>query len=207
LPAGLSFEAAATIPTAGGTALQALRDKGQIKAGQRVLIIGAAGGVGSFAVQLAKYFKAHVTATCSTSKVSFVKSLGADHVIDYSKEDVTKLGQRYDLIIDIAAYRFFAAYKPIMTPKGAYVQVGGSLKQLFRVMMFGGLHSKRNGKRFGNVIQKSNQQNLLDLNEIITSGQVTPSISRCYPLAQVPDAMRAYGNKQIQGKVAITIGQ
>ncbi|MFN8419311.1 MAG: NAD(P)-dependent alcohol dehydrogenase [Anaerolineae bacterium] len=202
----LTFEEAATVPTAGMTALQGLRDKGKIQSGQKVLITGASGGVGTFAVQLAKYFGAEVTAMCSTNKLDVVRSLGADRVIDYSKEDVTKMGQRFDLILDIAAYRPFAAYAPILNPDGIYVLAGGALGRIFRAMLLGPLASIGKRQTFGNVAAQPTQKDLLTLKELLEAGKVRPVIDRCYTLEELAEAMRYFGDRHVRGKVAITVG-
>jgi NADPH:quinone reductase-like Zn-dependent oxidoreductase len=202
-PTNLSFEAAATVPGAALTALQGLRDYGQIQAGQRVLINGASGGVGSFAVQIAKSFGAEVTGVCSTKKVEMVRSLGADQVIDYTQTDVTQQQQRYDLILDAAAFRSFFDYRSILTPRGTYVLVGGSTVRLFQVLLLGGLFSKKQGQKVKGVVVKTNQADLLLLKQMVEAGQIVPYVDRCYSLSEVPAAIRYVEQRQVQGKVAI----
>src|SRR5450432_296186 len=161
-PAKVSFEEAATVPLAGVTALQGLRDKGHIQAGQKVLINGASGGVGTFAVQIAKSFGAEVTAVCSTGKMDMVRSLGADHVIDYTIEDFTQNGQRYDLILAANGYHPLSAYKRALAPNGIYVMAGGAASQMFQALLLGPWMST-GGKKLGNVSAKSNQKDLVTL--------------------------------------------
>ena len=154
-PANLSFEEAAAVPMAAITALQGLRDQGQIQPGQKVLINGASGGVGTFAVQIAKSFGAEVTAVCSTRNLDQARSLGADHVIDYTKEDFTQNGQQYDLILAANGYHPLSAYKRALTPKGIYVMAGGSMAQIFQAMLLGSWMSKTGGKKMGGVSAKT----------------------------------------------------
>ena len=150
-PANLSFEEAAAVPMAALTALQGLRDAGQIQPGQKVLINGASGGVGTFAVQIAKYFGAEVTAVCSTRNLDQARSLGADHVIDYTQEDFTQSGQQYDLILAANGYHPLSAYQRALTPQGIYVMAGGSMAQIFQAMLLGSWMSKSGGKKMGGV--------------------------------------------------------
>ncbi len=157
-PARLSFEEAAAVPVAALTALQGLRDKGHIQPGQKVLINGASGGVGTFAVQIAKSFGAEVTAVCSTRNVDMVRSIGADHVIDYTQEDFTRNGQRYDLILAANGYHSISAYKRALSPKGMYVMTGGSMAQMFQAMLLGPWISRNGSKKMGNLMAKPNQK-------------------------------------------------
>jgi NADPH:quinone reductase-like Zn-dependent oxidoreductase len=203
-PANLTFEQAAAVPLAAVTALQGLR-QGQIRAGQKVVINGASGGVGTFAVQIAKAFGAEVTAVCSTTKMEMVRSLGADHVIDYTQEDFTKNGQCYDLILAVNGYQPIAAYKRALCPKGVYVMVGGRGAQLAQAMLLGPLLALGGDKKLGNVSAKGNQKDLAVVAELIEAGKVTPVIDRRYPLHQVPDAMRQLGEGHSRGKIVITL--
>jgi len=200
-PADLPFEEAAAVPMAGLTALQGLRDKGRIRPGQRVLVNGASGGVGSFAVQIAKSFGAEVTAVCRTSKTDFVRSLGADHVIDYMKEDVTGTGGKYDLIFDVAAYRSILAYKRILSPSGIYVLAGGAMTRILQLMLL----SMIGKKNMGVMLAKVNQKDLLELVALIQAGKVKPIVDRRYPLDKAADAFRYLEAGNVRGKVVVTI--
>ena len=204
-PANISFEEAAAIPNAATPALQGLRDKGQIQSGQKVLINGASGGVGTFAVQIAKSYGAEVTGVCSTRKMDKVRSIGADHVIDYTQEDFTKSGQRYDLILAAAGSHSIFDYKRALSPKGIYVCVGGSFAQYFQAMLLGPLISMMGSKKLGSAFGKSNQKDLAFLIELFEADKVVPVIDRRYPLSEVADAMRYYGEGHAQGKVVITV--
>lgn len=204
-PINTSFEEAATVPAASMTALQGLRDLGQIQAGQKVLINGASGGVGSFAVQLAKVFGAEVTAVCSTKKMEIVRSLGADHVIDYTQTDVTKNGQLYDLIFDAAAYRSVFDYLPSLTTEGTYVLVGGSTARFFQVMFLGSLISRISHRQVKCLASKPNQADLVILRDLLEARKITPFIDRLYKLSEVPTAIRHLEERQVIGKVAIVV--
>jgi NADPH:quinone reductase-like Zn-dependent oxidoreductase len=204
-PSNLSFEEAATVPMAAVTALQGLRDEGRIQAGQKVLINGASGGVGTFAVQIAKSFGAEVTAVCSTRNVDQARSLGADHVIDYTKEDFTKSGQKYDLIFAANGYHPLSAYKRALTPKGIYVMAGGSKAQIFQAMLMGSLMSERGGRKMGGVSAKRSQKDLIILTKLLEAGKVVPVIDRRYPLSEAAEALRYLGAGHARGKVVITM--
>jgi len=204
-PTTTSFEQAATVPAAALAALQGLRDLGQIQSGQKVLINGASGGVGSFAVQISKAFGAEVTALCSTKKMAMVQSLGADHVIDYTQTDVTKSGERYDLILDAAAYRSVFHYLPILSSHGSYVLVGGSIMRLFQIMFFGALISKISGRNVKCLSSKPNQKDLTILSNLLESGKISPFISQRYNLSEVPTAISALEQRQVMGKIAIAM--
>ena len=206
-PANLSFEEAAAVPLAAKTALQGLRDLGQIQAGQKVLINGASGGVGTFAVQIAKYFGAEVTAVCSTRNVDMARTLGADHVIDYTKEDFTQNGQRYDLILAVNGYHPISDYQRALSPKGNYVMTGGSLAQLFEVMLQGPRMSKKDGQQMQALTLKPNPKDLPLLKELLETGKVVPVIDKRYSLSEVPDAFRYFGEGHAKGKVVITVAQ
>jgi NADPH:quinone reductase-like Zn-dependent oxidoreductase len=202
-PANLSFEEAATIPTAGCTALQGLR-KGRIQRGQRVLINGASGGVGTFAVQIAKTFGTEVTAVCSTRNVDMMRSIGADHVLDYSKDELAALGQRYDLILAANGNRSIWDYKRALSAHGSYVMSGGSSRQLAEALLFGPLLSMGRQK-FGNLLVKPNQADLMVLKELCETGKVRPVIDRRFQLSEVPAAVRYVEDGHARGKVAITL--
>ena len=202
-PARISFEAAAAVPLAGVTALQGLRDKGRIQPGQRVLVNGASGGVGTFAVQIAKSFGAEVTAVCSTGKIDMVRSLGADHVIDYTREDFTKNGQSYDLIFAANGFHPISDYKRALSPKGIYVMAGGSMAQMFQALLLGPLISMTGSKQMYGVSAKANQKDLLFLKELLETGKIVPVIDRRFPLSEVPDAFRYLEAGHAKGKVVI----
>ena len=204
-PSNLSFEAAAAVPMAAVTALQSLRDTGQIQPGQKVLINGASGGVGTFAVQIAKSFGAEVTAVCSTRNLDQARSLGADHVIDYTKEDFTQNGQQYDLILAANGYRSLSAYKRALTPKGIYVMAGGSTAQIFQAMLMGSWMSETGGKKMRGVSAKRSQKDLVIIKELLEAGKVVPVIDRRYPLSEAAEALRYLGAGHARGKVVITV--
>jgi NADPH:quinone reductase-like Zn-dependent oxidoreductase len=205
-PANLKFEEAAAVPQAAAyVALQALRDKGEIQSGQKVLIYGASGGIGTFAVQLAKSFGAEVTGVCSTRNVDMVCLIGADHVIDYTKEDFTKNGQRYDLIVATAGYRSIFDYKRALSPKGIYVATGGSLAQVFQAMLLGPVISMTGRNKMGNLLARPNQKDLVFMKDLLEAGKVKPVIDRRYTLSEVAEALRYYGEGHARGKVVITV--
>ena len=205
MPTNTTYAQAGVLPLAAVTALQALRDKGQLQAGQRVLIHGASGGVGSFAVQIAKAWGADVTGTCRASKMALVRDMGADHVIDYQAADLTQGDQRYDLILDIAAHRPFSHFKPILTPQGKYVVVGGEFTALLQVMLNGARASSATGQTFGNLMAKPNASDLSVIKTLVESGQVTPIIHKTFPLCDLPEAMRFFESGQAQSKISIIV--
>jgi NADPH:quinone reductase-like Zn-dependent oxidoreductase len=208
-PDRLSFAQAAVVPISAATALQALTDHGRLQPGQRVLVIGASGGVGSYAVQLAKALGAEVTGVASTAKLDLVRSLGADHVIDYTRDDFAKSGHRYDLILDIAGNPTLRRLRRALTPTGTAVIVGGEnggdltggMNRTLRALALSPLISQR----FANFINKERASDLDRLTGLIDNGQVTPSIDRTYRLDQVPEAMRQLAAGHVRGKVAITV--
>ena len=204
-PAGTTFEEAAAVPGSALPALQGLRDKGRIEPGQKVLVNGASGGVGTFAVQIAKSFGAEVTGVCSTRNVEMVRSLGADHVIDYTKEDFARNGQRFDLILDAAAFRPLRDHLRALAPAGIYVLVGGAMAQTFKVMLFGPLISKVTNKNAAFFISAPNQEDLVTLKGLVESKQVTPVIDRRYPLSEVAEAIRYVETGHARGKVVIHV--
>ena len=206
-PASMTFDEAAAVPQAALLALQGLRDKGQIQPGQKVLINGAGGGVGTFAVQIAKYFGAEVTGVDSTRKLDMLRSIGADHVIDYTQEDFTKSGQRYDLILDVVAYRSIFTCKRALGPKGIYVFVGGSTTAIFQAFFLGPLISMTGSKKMGVVYtQRPNKkEDLVFIKELFEAGKVVPVIDRRYPLSEVPVALRYLEEGHALGKVVITM--
>ncbi len=204
-PANLSFEEAAAVPMAAVTALQGLRDEGRIRPGQSVLINGASGGVGTFAVQLARHFGAEVTAVCSTRNLDQARSLGADHVIDYTREDFTRSGRQYDLILAANGYHPLSAYKRALTPGGTYVMAGGSMAQIFGAMLLGSWMSKRGGRKMGGVSAKPTQEDLVFLKGLLEAGTIVPVIDRRYPLRETAEALRYLGEGHARGKVVISV--
>ena len=181
-PANLTFAQTAAVPEAAVVALQAVRDKGEIRPGQKVLIVGASGGIGTFAVQLARAFGAEVTGVCSTRNLELVRSLGADHVIDYAREDFVESGPRYDLIVATAGYRSIFDYRRALRPGGIYVETGGAFAQIYQALLLGPLLSRIGRKPMRSLMSKPNQRDLLVVKEMIEAGKVTPVIDRCYPL-------------------------
>ena len=204
-PAGMTFEQAAATPMAALTALQGLRNEGKIQSGQKVVINGAGGGVGTFAVQIAKSFGAHVTAVCSTRNVDMVRSIGADQVIDYTQEDFTRNGQRYDLILAANGYHSIFDYRRSLSPKGMYVMTGGSYAQMFQVSLLGPLISITGARKMGGVTARLNQKDLVFIKELWEAGKVKPVIDRRYPLSEVADAIRYLEEGHARGKVVITM--
>jgi NADPH:quinone reductase-like Zn-dependent oxidoreductase len=208
-PANLTFEQAATVPTTGSTALQALRDVGRVRPGQSVLIIGAAGGVGSFAVQIAKAFGGHVTGVCSTEQVELVRSIGADDVIDYTRDDFAQTGRRWDLILDIAGARSVSHLRRALAPRGTLVIVGGEgggrwlggIDRQLRAHMLSPFVSQK----LGTFVSTSKGEDLVALKELIEAGKVTPVIGQTYPLSEVPEAFRRLEKGHARGKVVITV--
>jgi len=207
-PTNLGFEEAATVPTTGCTALQGIRDVGKVGSGQRVLVIGAAGGVGSFAVQIAKAFGAHVTGVCSTSKVDLVRSIGADDVVDYTREDIADGTRRYDVIFDTAGNREASYLRRGLMPKGTLVLAGGEgggrWLGMGRVMRAKAM-SPFVGQKMTNFLGRPKAGDLLVLKGLIEAGKVTPVIGARYPLSDVPDAIRELGTGHGRGKVVITV--
>jgi NADPH:quinone reductase-like Zn-dependent oxidoreductase len=209
-PARLPFEQAAAIPISGLTALQAIRDKAKVQPGQRVLVIGAAGGVGTLTVQIAKAFGAEVTGVCSTTKRDLVRSIGADEVIDYTREDFTDGSRRWDVIVDTAGRRPLSQLRRALAPKGTLVIVGGDgggpwTGGFFRGMLRGPLVSLFVGQKLGTFVSKEKREDLQALAELIEAGEVTPVIDRTYPLIEAPDAIRYLERGHPRGKVVITV--
>ncbi len=195
-PANLTYEEAAAFPQYALVALQGLRDNGQIQPGHKVLINGASGGVGTFAVQIAKSYGAEVTGVCSTRNLELVRSLGADHVIDYTQEDFTQKEQRYDLILDMVANRSVSDYTRVLSPNGNYVAVAFNVR---------GLISMAGNKMASQLSHKPNVKDLVYMKELIEAGKVVPVIDRRYPLSEVAEAFRAYGEGHPSGKIVITV--
>ena len=204
-PASMSFEEASAIPQAGVIALLGIREKGQVQPGQKVLINGAGGGSGSFAVQLAKLYGAEVTGVDNAGKLDFIRSLGADHVIDYKREDFTKNGKQYDLILDLVAHRSPYAYARALHSKGTYYCVGGSVATIFQVFLFGPRIKRTAGKNVHVLLVQPNRKDLVSITELCEAGQVTPKIERIYPLRDVPEALRHLGEGRALGKLVITL--
>jgi NADPH:quinone reductase-like Zn-dependent oxidoreductase len=206
-PPNLTFEQAAAIPQAGVIALQGIRTHGQVQPGQHVLINGAGGGAGSFAVQLAKVDGAEVTGVDNAGKLDFLRSLGADHVIDYTQEDFTKTGQQYDLILDLVADRSVFAYPRALKPGGRYFMVGGSVATLLPILLLGPGIRRATGKHIRVLGVQRTQQDLLAIAELCAAGTIVPVIDRRYPLREVPEALRYLGEGHVKGKVVITVDQ
>jgi NADPH:quinone reductase-like Zn-dependent oxidoreductase len=205
-PANVSFEAAAAAPVAGFTALQGLRDKGQIQPGQKVLIDGASGGVGTFAVQIAKAYGAEVTAVSSRRNLDMLRSIGADHVIDYSRQNFTQSGARYDLILAVNGYHPVLDYRRALTPRGICVVAGGALAQVFQAMLLGPLVSRVGSRKVGFMgMATSAKKDLLALKDLLEAGKVVPVIDKSYPLSETADAIRYLVEVHARGKVIITL--
>jgi NADPH:quinone reductase-like Zn-dependent oxidoreductase len=206
-PSNLTFEQAAAVPEAAMTALQGLRDKGNIQPRQKVLIYGASGGVGTFAVQIAKAFGAEVTAVCSTRNLDMVQSLGADYIIDYTWEDFTRKGQRYDLILAVNGYRPISDYLCVLNPEGSYVVAGGSMLQLIQAASNRNRISKTGKQRISVASLVQSQKDLIFIKELIESGKVVPVIDGCYPLSKTAEALRYFEKVHARGKVVIIMEQ
>ena len=204
-PANLTFEQSAAVPLAAMTALQALRDKGNIQPGQKVLIHGASGGVGTFAIQIAKALGAEVTAVCSTRNLEMVRSLGADHVIDYKVEDFTQNRQQYDLILAVNGYHPISDYLNVLKPEGNYVVAGGSMLQIIQAARLGRGPSKTGSQNIHVVSLVPNQTDLVYLKELLESGKVIPVIDECYPLSRITEAFWHFEKEHAQGKIVITV--
>ena len=204
-PANITFEEAAAVPMTAVTALHGLRDMEQIQPGQKVLINGASGGVGTFALQIAKSFGAEVTAVCSTRNLDQARKLGADHVIDYTREDFTRSGQQYDLIFAANGYHSMTDYKRSLVPRGIYVVAGGSLAQIMQAMLMGRCMSQKEGRKMAALTSRPNQKDLGFIKELIEAGKVVPVIDRTYALSEVPEALRYLGTGHARGKVVISV--
>lgn len=207
-PANISFEEAAAVPVAALTALQGLRDKGRIQPGQKVLVDGASGGVGTFAVQIAKALGAEVTAVCSTRNVDAARSMGADHVLDYTREDFTQSGQRYDLILAANAHRSLFDYRRALNPGGILAMAGGGGAQMLQAGLLGPFLSLAGSKKkMGSFMARVNQADLVVLKDLLTAGKIVPVIDRRYPLKETAEALRYLEEGHARGKVVITVEQ
>src|SRR5688572_10308938 len=206
-PANLTFEEAAAVPESAIVALQGLRDKGKIQPGQKVLINGTSGGVGSYAVQIAKSFGAEVTAVCSTRNLDMARSLGADHVIDYTQEDFTQNGKQYDLILAANGYHPISDYRRALSPAGIFVATGGSMAQTFEAMLQGPIISMRGSKKMGNMLVKPNKDDLIFMKNLIEAGKVIPAIDRRFTLSEIAEAFRYLEEGHAQGKIVIIVHQ
>jgi NADPH:quinone reductase-like Zn-dependent oxidoreductase len=204
-PANVSFEGAAAVPVAALTALQGLRDKGRIQRGHKVLIDGASGGVGTFAVQIAKSFGAEVTAVCSARKLDTARSIGADRVIDYTRQDFTQSGQRYDLIYAANAYHSIFAYRRALSPDGIYVMAGGGWAQIFQALLLGPLLSLIGNKKMCFLAARINKKDLVLLKDLLEARKIVPVIDKRYALSEVPEAVRYLEEGHARGKVVITV--
>ena len=203
-PASLSFEEAAALPMAAMTALKGLRDVGNLQPGQTVLINGASGGVGTFAIQIAKALGGEVTAVCSTRKMEMARSLGADHVIDYTQQDLTQNGQHYDLILAVNGHQPLAAYKRALTPEGSYVMAGGDNAQIFEALFLSSWYS-RGSQKMSVLSFTPTQDDLKDVIELVEAGKVKPVVDKCYPLPELPDAIRCLKEGCAKGKIVINV--
>jgi NADPH:quinone reductase-like Zn-dependent oxidoreductase len=207
-PASLTFEQAAALPMAGCTALQALRDRGQLQPGQSVLINGAAGGVGTFAVQIAKDLGGDVTGVCSTSNVDMVRSIGADHVVDYTREDFARSDRRYDLVLDLVANRSLSDLRRALTPEGTLLLSGGGGGRLLgplALMLRARVRSRFVDQRLLSFLAQLRKEDLVALTELVEAGKITPVIDRTYPLSEAPEAIRYLEAGHARGKVVITV--
>ena len=204
---GMTFEQAAAMPQAGVLALQGLRYGGRLHSGQQVLINGAGGGVGTFAVQIAKSFGAEVTGVDRTEKLEMLLAIGADQVIDYTREDFTRSGRRYDLILDVVANRSVADYRQALSPKGVFVMIGGSTSAFFQTVIMGAWITATAQNKMGVLLHKPNPSDLVLLNELFESEKLVPVIDRCYSLSAVPEAFRYFGEGHVQGKIVISVDQ
>jgi len=203
-PVKLTVEDVAALPQSACIALQGIRDNGQIQAGQKVLINGAGGGAGTFAIQIAKLIGAEVTGVDNTKKLDIMRSVGADHVIDYTHDDFTQKDKSYDLILDLAGYHSIFDYKRALSSNGKYFMVGGSMALIFQLLTLGQWFSMTGSKKFSVMALKANKD-LSFIIELIETGKIKPIIDKCYPLSQVPEALRYFGEGNVNGKIVITM--
>jgi NADPH:quinone reductase-like Zn-dependent oxidoreductase len=206
-PVSLTFEQAAAIPQAGVIALRGIRENGRVQPGQKVLINGAGGSAGSFAIQLAKLYGAEVTGVDNAGKLDFMRSLGADHVVDYTREDFTKSGKQYDLILDLIAHRSVFACQRALRPNGTYFLVGGSVSVIFQILLMGPWITKSTTKRISILAVPQNRKDLISIKELCEAGKIVPIIDRRYSLSEVPEALRYVGEGRAKGKVVIVVKQ
>jgi NADPH:quinone reductase-like Zn-dependent oxidoreductase len=206
MPKGLGFEEAAAVPIAGFTALQALRDVGKMQPGQKVAIDGAGGGVGGLAVQMAKAFGAEVTAICGPGNLERMRALGADHVVDYTREDFTRGGRRYDLILGANAFHSLLDYRRALAPRGRFVMTGGGGSQMLQAMLLAPFLSLAGSRKFGMKGAKAKPEDLQTLKELLEAGKIKPDIERRYPLEQTADALRHMETGHVKGKLVISVG-
>jgi NADPH:quinone reductase-like Zn-dependent oxidoreductase len=206
MPAGMTYEQAAALPQAGAIALQGIRDKGQVQRGQKVLINGAGGGSGMYAIQLAKMHGAEVTGVDNAEKLEFMRSLGADHVIDYAREDFTANGRGHDLVLDLAGHHRASAYQASLLPGGRYLYVGGSMATLLQVLLAGPLIGRAEDKKIRLLAVRLGVQYLAPMVELCQAGKITTVIDRRYPLSETPAALQYLGEGHAKGKVVITVG-
>jgi NADPH:quinone reductase-like Zn-dependent oxidoreductase len=206
VPAGMALEEAAAIPQAGAIAQQGIVDRGRVRPGERVLVNGAGGGSGTYAIQLAKLHGAEVTGVDNAGKLELMRSLGADHVIDHTRADFTRNGRTYDLILDLAAHRSASAYRRSLAPGGRYLYVGGSMGTLLQVLLLGPVTGRSAGKKVRVLAVRLGAQHLAPFVELCRSGRITTVIDRRYPLSEVPEALRYLGDGHARGKVVITVG-
>ena len=204
-PARMTFEQAAAIPQAGVIALQGIRDKGQVRAGQKVLINGAGGGAGTFAVQLAKSYGAEVTGVDGPDKLGFMRSIGADQVIDYTRDDYTKDGRQYDLILDVVASRSVFASKGALRPNGSYFAVGGPILTLLQILLLGPWIRLSAGKKIRLLAVRPNLKDMICIAELCEAGKIIPVVDRLFPLSETAEAIRYVGEGHVRGKVVITV--
>jgi NADPH:quinone reductase-like Zn-dependent oxidoreductase len=205
MPAGMTYEEAAALPQAGAIALQGIQDKGQVQPGQKVLINGAGGGSGMYAIQLAKLNGAEVTGVDNAEKLEFMRSLGADHVIDYTRDDFTSNGRSYDLILDLAAHRPAFAYQRSLMPGGRYLYVGGSVATLLQVLLIGPVIGRAEGKKIRLLAVRQGAQHLAPIVELCQAGKLATVIDRRYRLSEVPEALRYLGEGHAKGKIVIIV--
>jgi NADPH:quinone reductase-like Zn-dependent oxidoreductase len=206
-PVSLTFEQAAAIPQAGVIALRGIRENGRVRPGQKVLINGGGGSAGSFAIQLAKLYGAEVTGVDNAGKLDFMRSLGADHVVDYAKEDFTKSGRQYDLILDLVAHHSVFACQRALRPNGTYFLVGGSMAVIFQILLLGTWIKRTTAKNMRILAGPQNRNDLISIKELCEAGKVVPAIDRVYSLSEVPEALRYVGEGRAKGKVVIVVVQ
>jgi NADPH:quinone reductase-like Zn-dependent oxidoreductase len=205
MPEGMGYSEAACLPQAGAIAWQGIREKGRVQSGQRVLINGAGGGSGMFAVQLAKLMGAEVTGVDNAEKLEFMRSLGADHVVDYTREDFTRSGRAYDLILDLAAYHSASAYQRVLAPGGRYMCVGGSMASLFQVLLIGPMLGRGKDKKIRVLAVRLGAQNVASLVELCQAGTIRINIDRTFRLDEVPQALRYLGEGHAKGKIVVIV--